>query len=295
MAPYDEIYSELNKLRKEYLVEIIITKKVPQNANVSEQVRNYIEQSETTANCTIKVNSSDVSPKQQLELEVTKVELRAAKELVTEKEKVILYQKEVIDLIKANNSVRSVKSEVVCTNNNSVSQAALGSDVAKQTNNSRVAGNANNQQRVVTRNTDATKNTKNDNPSTSTVGVRKPNGNKIDNSISTTDKRTIGTKKDNDNESLDFRAAARRAWLHVARVNKETTADKVKQYLQNKFKQDFVVENLPVRDDANSISFKVGADIELLDQLLDANTWPENIVVRRFRFFRRPAARFDTR
>lgn len=87
--------------------------------------------------------------------------------------------------------------------------------------------------------------------------------------------------------SASFSSAVRRAWLSVARADKDTTSQQVLDHLRGNFPgHTFVVEPLPVREDAKSIAFKVGADITLLDKLNRPELWPKGIIVKRYRFFR---------
>ena len=89
-----------------------------------------------------------------------------------------------------------------------------------------------------------------------------------------------------------FRAADKTAWLYVGKTAIGTTSDMVTKYLKEKFPDaNVTVEELHAREvsDKNNFktkSFKVGIDYELLDAMQNPNTWPENIIVRRFRFFR---------
>lgn len=84
-----------------------------------------------------------------------------------------------------------------------------------------------------------------------------------------------------------FSGALSRAWLYVGRVTKGTTEHQVGQYLKKILPgREFVVEALPVNDNANSVSFKVGPDISLLDELNKPENWPKDVVVRRYNFFR---------
>uniref|UniRef100_A0A1Y1NJF7 Uncharacterized protein n=1 Tax=Photinus pyralis TaxID=7054 RepID=A0A1Y1NJF7_PHOPY len=85
-----------------------------------------------------------------------------------------------------------------------------------------------------------------------------------------------------------FCAIQKRAWLYVGRVALGTENSKIKNYLTEKFpNSQFEVEQLPKRDDARSIAFKVGADIELIDELYKGENWPAGVFIKQFRFFRR--------
>lgn len=96
----------------------------------------------------------------------------------------------------------------------------------------------------------------------------------------------------NQGADLSFAGAARRAWLYVGRVNAQVKEEDVKKYLEQRFVgKSFKVEMLPRRDSANSISFKVAADMDMLDDLNKPETWPRGVLVKRFRFFREKAIR----
>lgn len=48
---------------------------------------------------------------------------------------------------------------------------------------------------------------------------------------------------------------------------------------------DFIVEKLVTK--GTNCSFKIGADFDHKEKLLDHSTWPKNVAVKRFLFFRR--------
>lgn len=86
---------------------------------------------------------------------------------------------------------------------------------------------------------------------------------------------------------MSFAGAARRAWLYVGRVNPQVREEAIVGYLQGKFAGNtFSVERLPRRDSANSVAFKVSADLNILDDLKRPEMWPRGVLVKRFRFFR---------
>lgn len=136
MAPCDEMYGELSKLKKEYLIDIVLTKKVPWCTNISEQLKSYIEQSgPTIGSASSRKTTCDITPLKQ-ELQVIKLELKAAKELTTEKERTISYQKEVTELLRTKNNIKSVRSEVIRIDNCGAAQANQNQNVANTTKNS---------------------------------------------------------------------------------------------------------------------------------------------------------------
>lgn len=85
-----------------------------------------------------------------------------------------------------------------------------------------------------------------------------------------------------------FAGVEQRAWMYVGRVSAEVTVESVKSYLGDKFPGKlFEVEKLTKREDANSVAFKIGAEMGLLGELNQAETWPRGVQVRRYRFFQR--------
>lgn len=92
---------------------------------------------------------------------------------------------------------------------------------------------------------------------------------------------------DSEGSQSSFASATHRAWLHVnraeIRVRKEDVVNpKKKSPLSN-----LQVQIQPRRENSTSVSFKIGADLSLLDELNKPETWPEGIEIRRFCFFER--------
>ena len=101
-----------------------------------------------------------------------------------------------------------------------------------------------------------------------------------------------GTSKPQDETTNCFRAADKRAWFYVGRTSSDTTSKQVHQHLENKFPgSNITVEDLISVDrdkhkQNQTKSFKVGINFNLLEQMQSADVWPENVIVRRYRFFR---------
>lgn len=85
-----------------------------------------------------------------------------------------------------------------------------------------------------------------------------------------------------------FSSSKQRVWLHIGKVEVGTTPDMILDHLKDQFpERKFVVEALPVKPEATSISFKVGGDRDLVEDLYSGDNWPSGITVRRFSFFPR--------
>ena len=86
-----------------------------------------------------------------------------------------------------------------------------------------------------------------------------------------------------------FLAADRRAWLYVGRASISTTSESLKTFLTQKLKTDVIlVEELKTTNEVEKLSksFKIGFNFDLLETVENPEFWPQNILVRRYRFFR---------
>lgn len=83
-----------------------------------------------------------------------------------------------------------------------------------------------------------------------------------------------------------FSGAPKLAWIYVGRVSRNVEKDQIESHLKNHFpNENFIIEKLPSRDDSRSSSFRVGANMALVENLYSPENWPIGVVVRRFRFF----------
>lgn len=87
-----------------------------------------------------------------------------------------------------------------------------------------------------------------------------------------------------------FAAVARRAYLYVGNINPQTTKGEVLQYIKSRRANDEVVlEELPMRENAYSRAFKLIIDFNLMDVFNKPEFWPQGVIVKRFfRVTRRP-------
>ena len=82
-----------------------------------------------------------------------------------------------------------------------------------------------------------------------------------------------------------FSGAVKRLWLHVGKVTIGTQTTQIEKYLKKKFPNNtFTVEGLPQHPEARTISFKVGADLSLLEDLYNEAVWPKGVMVQQFLF-----------
>lgn len=84
--------------------------------------------------------------------------------------------------------------------------------------------------------------------------------------------------------SHEFSAAVRKTWLYVGRCRPETTEEHITSWLTDKFPgRSFTASPLQSK---GYPSFRVGADAAIEDVLYEASTWPKDVLVKRFKFFR---------
>lgn len=82
-----------------------------------------------------------------------------------------------------------------------------------------------------------------------------------------------------------LQAVARRAHLHVWRLEKATTRESLSAYIEKALDTtDVVVESLQTKGDY--ASFKVSVDFDLMDKMYDPQLWPKGTSVSRFKFLR---------
>ncbi|XP_045464834.1 uncharacterized protein LOC123674052 [Harmonia axyridis] len=79
-----------------------------------------------------------------------------------------------------------------------------------------------------------------------------------------------GTRVDN-GKKMAFSSAKQKVWIHIGKIFPGHS---------------FSIEALTPKNESNSISFKVGGDMKLIDELYKSENWPEGITVRRYKFFR---------
>ena len=118
MAPSEDLFTELNKFKKDCLIDFLINKKVPINVVVSNSVRKLVECNEnsesTDKTCILVDPTSKVSLdevrilKLESELQLSKTELEYSKKLMVEYERSINNQQLVID------SFRSIANQASC-------------------------------------------------------------------------------------------------------------------------------------------------------------------------------------
>lgn len=87
------------------------------------------------------------------------------------------------------------------------------------------------------------------------------------------------------NTQLSAAAIRKKTSIFVSRLDTRVSEEDLTDYLHATFgaTESFVVEEQRVRS-GDYRSYRVEADLGLLDRLLCADSWPENVFVRRFRF-----------
>lgn len=87
-------------------------------------------------------------------------------------------------------------------------------------------------------------------------------------------------------ECNTFAAVARRAYFYIGNVNINTKTDHICNYLRKKCPdQLFVLDELPKREQAQSKAYKLTTDFTLMDTINNPQFWPQGIIIKKF--FRR--------
>lgn len=87
----------------------------------------------------------------------------------------------------------------------------------------------------------------------------------------------------------EFKGAERLAWLYVGNVNRNTTEENIRKFLEGQFNNEtFLIEEIKKHETNHSKnkSFKVGFSFKILENLTQHDIWPRGVVVRRYNFFR---------
>ncbi|KAK9878605.1 hypothetical protein WA026_022866, partial [Henosepilachna vigintioctopunctata] len=251
--------SDLNKLNKDVLIDIIVNRSIPDRISVSDNMRKYIKnQFEEKFDEFYDATSSNLKISNEIDqlkcnLKISIVERNALQRLVKELENTTKNQEMLIDLLKENR--KSTTAELVEPNHN----------VATPQGPVMIPG----RKSVIGHNKEA--------GSVSSMKVRTPTR-----SIRSPSEGGIFQGSSIVTADQSFAGAVRRAWLHVGRVSLGTDAKSIENYLKGKFPSNsFLVEPLPVRENAHSLSFKVSSELSILDDLNKPELWPRGVTIRR--------------
>ncbi|KAJ3639055.1 hypothetical protein Zmor_008712 [Zophobas morio] len=87
--------------------------------------------------------------------------------------------------------------------------------------------------------------------------------------------------------NLTFKAAIKKRYIYVGNLSLDCKSNAIQDYLMSKFpERNFEVEQLPKRDSARSIAFKITVDEDMFNKLLCEDIWPSGVVIKKFHFFR---------
>lgn len=272
MGNAGDFYSELNKLKKELLIEIIINRNVPAGIVVSKELRELIvgEGDEV-----LSAGDMDKQPNLNMDIcivqlrsdiKVLETELQCARTIMKAMERTISDKEEIINLLRKGGKGFMLQKE------NHV--AGCTEKLLSESNQISV-------KKTVERRKPVVDTSQHQRPIAGSTAPERPNRGRT-NVIIGNSGGSGGAGK------LTFACAARRAWLYVGRAEVGTSPQQVQSHLCGCFPgSSFEVEALPVRDDARSVAFRVGADITLIDELRKPEIWPAGIVIKRYRFFRK--------
>ncbi|CAH0555117.1 unnamed protein product [Brassicogethes aeneus] len=90
-------------------------------------------------------------------------------------------------------------------------------------------------------------------------------------------------------ENIVFKATEKKEWIYVGRARPETTEKHIKDYLISKFpNENFEISEIKKHESSTSKnkSFKIGMQYSIKDEVLKPEIWPENLIIKKFWFFR---------
>lgn len=304
MVSNDLVAKELDKLTKSKLIEIIITKKVPSDIKLSENVRKVVEIGENLKffefSSDIGDQNSDLTNKYQatVGLKCFQIELECIKKLNTELERsiqnqqiTISAQELLISTLKNNNNFKPSKCNVATVNN--LSQAPESSKKRENYSQNNVTKNTVSftkkeevrSQRVSPQ--DVEKGIKEAQRSVLSEYVQPPVSRNSDEWKNVSYKKRkpnvlIGSKNASE---MNIRAVPKTVDLHVYRLHPDTTATQITHLLKPLFPE-VKTEKLESKNSELYASFKVTIHQVNFSKAMDASVWPVNTCVRRFLYHR---------
>lgn len=98
----------------------------------------------------------------------------------------------------------------------------------------------------------------------------------------------VGSRRPADGVGIAAAKVYRKTSVFVSRLDKDVSAEDLTKYLSSTFgkEEKFVVEEQKVRS-GDYRSYRVEGKYDLLEDLLTPSNWPENIFIKKFRFFQR--------
>lgn len=271
-----EFVEELNKLKKSELIDIIISKKVPEGVKLNENIRLAIfnnENCETLMPSLLETADKVRLTNLEIDLKCSHIELEYVKQLNAELKRTVNNLETIIELLKNGNpkilpnneSNRSVVANITKSSNLEIFKGSAKPPTPSSSISSKETSAA-----ILSAQTKTKMNEvihlENDN-------VAKANR----------PQKIIGS----DSSDGDVSAGAK-AWLFVTKYNMSYTAEQLEESLKKKFKnKSFTCVQL--KNNWNFNSFKVAVDPDIKDVLLDGKMWPNGIEVSEY-FFRRSAS-----
>lgn len=131
------------------------------------------------------------------------------------------------------------------------------------------------------------------NQNRSTAKINNSNKDTSRNNRSTISTKIIKGTRETTEEHNTLCGIKQRVWLHIGKIQLGTASEVIEKHLKQCFPgRSFIIDELKQRAGGTSMSFKVGGDLDLIDDLYDGGNWPSGVTVRRF-FFQRYAGKVD--
>ena len=89
-------------------------------------------------------------------------------------------------------------------------------------------------------------------------------------------------------QNMSLKAAKRLSTVYVGNLQPNTVENDVNEFLRSKFPNfEFIVDKLPRRINAKSVSFKVTVDPTIYNDFFKEELWPEGVIIKKFYFLKK--------
>lgn len=302
MAKLEEYVTELLRLKKDQLVDIIIGRKVPEVVNLSEKLRDYISNGfsqhfqgsveDSSSSCDDNLQNVGSNMVVESKLKLANLEIKYLKEACDRLEKVIEDKERIITLLDSNlnydNENHNITHQEVSSG---VADVKKISDalVKRKMPNTKKEKNV----KTVSEKPEAASNEENKAPPS--VISESPNEDEVNGKWSDVvrKKRTnrernmkkvcFGTKATG--QDVTIQGAIRRQWIYVGRIaGKQVSEHEIKNYLKEVPGNELIIVKKLNTLGQNS-AFSIGLPSEESRKLVyDSSFWPEGIILRDFTF-----------
>lgn len=281
-----ELIDELNRLKKSDLIDVIIYGKVTSEVKISDNLKGFLEESgkaSVNQSNNTKCESEVTVPYDHginWELKTTQLELEYCKKLNFQLEKQLKTFEIVLDIIKdkKETAIKSNLSEIATSSH--MTEKKLNAQLERKTDETYAStSNKKSEQKTLVLETERQREIMNN-----VIFQEKESKSKMRNS------KVIGT-----DETINNIAANKTDWIFVSKFKTTFTLDDLQNFLKKKFPQKIFICYQQESKWNTFNSFRIAADSETKQLLLDAKIWPKGIEVSDYLFRKSKGNRAGTK